>query len=600
MSDTPVCGRRQVLRTTSAFTALGIVGYTTSTTAAADPGDLQWAFTYGGGGSSPTVVNGTAFVGSMDRNLYAVNAETGEAEWAFYTGGRVHSSPTVVDGIVFIVSSDSNLYAVNAETGEEEWAFKDEYLWWSSPTVVGGMVFVGSGDSNLYAVNAETGEEEWTFATGGQVRSSPTVVDGTVFVGSRDSNLYAVNAETGEEEWAFEPQAYGLGRSSPTVVDGTIFVSGYRSLYAVDAGVTGSSEGSRTTLGTLGHHADWRYAEQSVIIPTTTRPRQNSSTPTTATTEISRGSDETTLFTLLKENQLPISLFLVAGGVLGVGEFIRQYWSARSSGPTQPSDTSTTDPELRQIPDPEPEDYPAEPSQLQELAIETIDRAETAKASGDYVRAENAYAEAITQLKRAIEAAKSVDGDNIEDPKARLETTKMALNTVTTQREQRSSLAEDLQSSEQNFQDAIVQYLIGNETVSRIRFRQARNGFKRAEQTIERSTVPLLETPVTVTFEREVALPSTNLDGLTIVSDTTVEALSSADIKTLSDLTADYGEIIPEVVRRIGQKYEISESEKIVLILLSWWYDSDSHDFTDMIEISQRYKRADYGFNKSI
>ena len=153
--DYPHPSRRQVLRTVSGLTALGVSSVVSSTSVAADPGDQQWAFETGRAvSSSPTVVDGTVFVGSDDDNLYAVDTETGQEQWAFETGGAV-SSPTVVDGTVFVGSYYDNLYAVDAETGSEEWAFETGGSVYSSPTVVGGTVFVGSHDNNLYAVDAE-------------------------------------------------------------------------------------------------------------------------------------------------------------------------------------------------------------------------------------------------------------------------------------------------------------------------------------------------------------------------------------------------------------------------------------------------------------
>jgi len=111
-------------------------------------------------------------------------------------------------------------------------------------------------------VAADPGTQQWAFDTGDGVYSSPTVVDGTVFVGSDDENLYAVDAETGTQQWTFETGDWV--RSSPTVVDETVFVgSDDGNLYAVDAGVEGSSEGSRTMLGTLGHHNEWSHSEQT-------------------------------------------------------------------------------------------------------------------------------------------------------------------------------------------------------------------------------------------------------------------------------------------------------------------------------------------------
>jgi len=68
---------------------------------------------------------------------------------------------------------------------------------------------------------------------------------------------------------------------SPTVVDGTVFVgSGDGNVYALEAGVSGSSEGSRVMLGTLGHHGDWRYAGQNIDRQTATDPTTTDPTAT--------------------------------------------------------------------------------------------------------------------------------------------------------------------------------------------------------------------------------------------------------------------------------------------------------------------------------
>ena len=61
------------------------------------------------------------YVGSSDRNLYAVDARTGTKIWIFPTGGSVFSSPTVTDGLVYVGSGDGNMYALNARTGATIW-----------------------------------------------------------------------------------------------------------------------------------------------------------------------------------------------------------------------------------------------------------------------------------------------------------------------------------------------------------------------------------------------------------------------------------------------------------------------------------------------
>ena len=106
-------------------------------------------------------------------------------------GGYVNSSPAVANGVVYIGSLDNNVYALNATTGAKLWNFTTGGAVYSSPAVANGVVYVGSDDNDVYAVNAATGAELWSFATGGSVQSSPSVANGVVYVGSNDNNVYA-------------------------------------------------------------------------------------------------------------------------------------------------------------------------------------------------------------------------------------------------------------------------------------------------------------------------------------------------------------------------------------------------------------------------
>ena len=52
--------------------------------------------------------------------MYAVDAATGELRWRFATRGPVDdSSPTVANGRVFVGSLDHNVYALDAITGAD-------------------------------------------------------------------------------------------------------------------------------------------------------------------------------------------------------------------------------------------------------------------------------------------------------------------------------------------------------------------------------------------------------------------------------------------------------------------------------------------------
>jgi hypothetical protein len=60
----------------------------------------------------------------MDKNLYAVDQQTGALKWKFVSEGPVLSSPALAGGIVYFASYDDKFYAIHAATGQLEWTFE--------------------------------------------------------------------------------------------------------------------------------------------------------------------------------------------------------------------------------------------------------------------------------------------------------------------------------------------------------------------------------------------------------------------------------------------------------------------------------------------
>jgi len=230
-------------------------------------GDLNWRFSADGTvESSPTVVRETVFFGAGSYQ-YALDAATGDLYWRFDTGGTSESSPTVDRGTVYVgATRKSGLEALDAGTGGLEWRFRSTYTD-ASPTVgydvsiprrpeLDRVVVFGDDNGNVFALDPGTGEELWRFRTGGAVVSSPTVADGVAFVGSDDRHVYAIDVDTSALHWRYETG--DAVRASPTVADGVVYVASTDGVvYAIEAGVDGSSDGSRVSLGTLGHHDGW-------------------------------------------------------------------------------------------------------------------------------------------------------------------------------------------------------------------------------------------------------------------------------------------------------------------------------------------------------
>jgi outer membrane protein assembly factor BamB len=230
-------------------------------------GKVKWVFKAAGPiVTSPAVLGGVVYIGSMSGFLYAVDQETGKEKWNFKSRMPIASSAAVEGDTLYFVSSAGSLAALDLETGKPKWVFATEFerkfeaknlhgypssaqtipdawdIFTSSPAVADGKVYFGSGDGNVYAVDGKTGVLQWKFPTQDVVHSSPAVVNRTVYIGSWDSRLYALDAESGQLKWSFQagedPTIHNqVGfQSSPAVVDGVVYV-GCRDahVYALDA-----------------------------------------------------------------------------------------------------------------------------------------------------------------------------------------------------------------------------------------------------------------------------------------------------------------------------------------------------------------------------
>jgi outer membrane protein assembly factor BamB len=205
--------------------------------------------------SSPAVSDGIVYFGSYDRNFYAVDAKTGTLKWKFqnderrFAAAHIHgtdpfgetmpdpfdfylSSPAIWSGTAYFGSGDGNVYALDAGTGAVKWTFKTGDVVHASPAIAGGTLYIGSWDSYFYALDAATGREKWRFKTGDDpeihnqvgIQSSAAVADGMVYFGCRDSNLYALDAATGKRIWAVNNKGSWV-IASPAVRDGMVFAA---------------------------------------------------------------------------------------------------------------------------------------------------------------------------------------------------------------------------------------------------------------------------------------------------------------------------------------------------------------------------------------
>jgi glucose dehydrogenase len=170
--------------------------------------------------ASPTVYDGTIYIGCNTGVFYAISETTPTVLWSQQLGYESHHTcaargisstaavavmPSTGELTVYVAGGDGDLFALDAATGSIDWQSviatpsptQNNYYDWSSPTVANGLVYVGVSsqcdaplvaDSGLKAYDMSSGALEATFLTmpaneiGGSIWSSAAADSTGVFV----------------------------------------------------------------------------------------------------------------------------------------------------------------------------------------------------------------------------------------------------------------------------------------------------------------------------------------------------------------------------------------------------------------------------------
>lgn len=166
----------------------------------AETGDFLWAFSAVDDKgkaekiwATPTITGGTLYIGSTNKNIYAVNTADGTQKWRYPTEGAVTATPLVADGTVYIGSHDRHLYALNAADGTLKWDFKAENWFWAKPVIYEGKLYAGCLDGKVYVLDAATGNKLSEFDLEGPLAADPVIYEDNVIFSTREGVVYSIN-----------------------------------------------------------------------------------------------------------------------------------------------------------------------------------------------------------------------------------------------------------------------------------------------------------------------------------------------------------------------------------------------------------------------
>lgn len=107
----------------------------------------------------PAVTNGSVFVPSGDKRVYAIDRSSGKRRWRYDLGTAATGQPAVIDGTV-VIAAPNGLVGIDAESGNLRWSASGSDLVTRSPVVGAGTVVSGTARS-LVGLDPRNGDHVW-------------------------------------------------------------------------------------------------------------------------------------------------------------------------------------------------------------------------------------------------------------------------------------------------------------------------------------------------------------------------------------------------------------------------------------------------------
>ncbi len=187
-------------------------------------------------GGGLAFADGLLFASTGFGEVLAVDPANGGQVWREEANGPLRAPPAVEGGRVFVVTVENQIEAFAAPTGEALWNHTGiletaSLLGGAAPAVGGGVVIAPYSSGELFALRVESGRAVWSdsltairrvgaLASLADIRGMPVIDNDRVFAVSHSGRTVGIDLRTGQRVWE---QAFG-GINMPWVAGDFIFM----------------------------------------------------------------------------------------------------------------------------------------------------------------------------------------------------------------------------------------------------------------------------------------------------------------------------------------------------------------------------------------
>lgn len=175
--------------------------------------------------SQPLVGKNAIYVGSMDHFVYAIS-EQGDELWVTEMAGAVVGAPVLSqdESLLYVGSIGKQLVALDTGTGETVWTFDAGASLWGDALLVDGTLYFADSAGNMYALNAENGVLDWQKEIAGKVMGGLSAIDDGFVLATEEGAIKAFNFD-GSPKWesSVDGEIYQAPAvNADTIVAGTV------------------------------------------------------------------------------------------------------------------------------------------------------------------------------------------------------------------------------------------------------------------------------------------------------------------------------------------------------------------------------------------